>query len=44
MPSATDAEMASRDGRIWAIVAGEDVRFWHDRMQGFAEVSYRLVD
>ena len=27
-PSATDAAMAAPDGRLWLIVAGEEVRLW----------------
>jgi len=42
-PSATDRAMASGDGRIWAIVAGDDVTFWRDDRDGFAKLSY-LVD
>jgi desampylase len=29
-PSATDRASASGDGRVWAIIAGEQVRFWQD--------------
>lgn len=41
-PSATDREQASGDGRIWAIVAGEDVAFWRDTRKGFERVAVRL--
>jgi proteasome lid subunit RPN8/RPN11 len=34
-PSTTDAASAARDGRIWAIVAGQDVTFWRDSLSGF---------
>ena len=43
-PSATDQAMAARDGRIWAIVAGEELRFWRDAPQGFAALSYSTVE
>jgi proteasome lid subunit RPN8/RPN11 len=43
-PSATDRAMASGDGRVWAIVAGDDVAFWRDDTDGFAMLSYRVDD
>ena len=43
-PSKTDAAMASGDGRIWAIVAEETVRFWQDQPDGFAAVSYEVLE
>lgn len=42
LPSATDCEHASGDGRLWAIVAGGDVTFWRDGEGGFARVSCSL--
>lgn len=42
-PSAADQACAARDGRIWAIVAGEEVRFWQDAKEGFRALSYRVV-
>ena len=39
-PSATDAQMASGDGRIWAIAGGEDITFWRSTAEGFAPLSY----
>ncbi|WP_390586535.1 Mov34/MPN/PAD-1 family protein [Erythrobacter sp. MTPC3] len=42
-PSRTDRAMASRDGRIWAIVAGGDVMFWQDDEDGFRALSYEVV-
>ncbi len=39
-PSATDRAHASGDGRIWAIVAGEEIAFWRDGPQGFISLSY----
>lgn len=37
-PSATDCAQASGDGRIWAIVAGGEVRFYRDSLAGFVAV------
>ncbi|MCP5397485.1 MAG: M67 family metallopeptidase [Sphingomonadaceae bacterium] len=39
-PSATDQAMATGDGRIWAIIAGETVKFWRDGEEGFEALSY----
>ena len=39
-PSATDRACASGDGRIWAIIARDDIRFWKDGEQGFAALSF----
>lgn len=44
VPSSTDQAMASSDGRVWAIVAGAEVRFWEDRPGGFVELSYEIID
>ena len=43
-PSATDRACAAGDGRVWAIIAGEEVRFWRDDPQGFAALSYTPSD
>jgi predicted GIY-YIG superfamily endonuclease/proteasome lid subunit RPN8/RPN11 len=43
-PSATDCEMASGDGRVWAIVAMGDVTFWRVDRDGFAKLSYSVCD
>ena len=43
-PSATDAALASRDGRIWAIAASGVVTLWRDGPSGFEPLSYRLKD
>jgi len=43
-PSATDRELAARDGRIWAIVGGDDVTFWRDAEDGFAPLSFACRD
>jgi proteasome lid subunit RPN8/RPN11 len=43
-PSATDRASASGDGRVWAIVAGDDVAFWRDGKQGFVALSFTMID
>ncbi len=43
LPSATDCEHASGDGRVWAIIAGGEVTFWRDGENGFAALSYGVV-
>ena len=42
-PSATDRADASHDGKVWAIVAGGEVRFWRDLADGFEPLSSRVV-
>lgn len=42
-PSATDRASAAGDGRVWAIIAGGDVRFWRDAQAGFAALSYAVT-
>ncbi|PKP92536.1 MAG: peptidase [Alphaproteobacteria bacterium HGW-Alphaproteobacteria-14] len=43
-PSATDRAMAAHDGRIWAIIAGDEVRFWRDGDAGFAALSFTIIE
>lgn len=43
-PSATDRECSAGDGRIWAIVAGGEVRFWRDGAGGFEALSLRVLE
>ena len=43
-PSATDREQANGDGRVWAIVAGEGVTFWRDKIDGFEALPTRLIE
>ena len=43
LPSATDCEHASGDGRTWAIIAGGEVSFWRDGASGFEALSHSLV-
>ncbi len=43
-PSATDRAGAARDGRVWAIVAGEAVALWLDGPGGFEALSYTAID
>lgn len=35
VPSATDAAMAARDGKLWAIVADDTIGWWRDGPDGF---------
>ncbi|HEY0959123.1 MAG TPA: M67 family metallopeptidase [Novosphingobium sp.] len=44
VPSPTDCEHASGDGRAWAIVAGRSVAFWRDAPDGFEALPYDVVD
>jgi proteasome lid subunit RPN8/RPN11 len=41
-PSAADRAEAAGDGRVWAIVAGEDLRIWRDTPEGLCELSYSV--
>lgn len=43
-PSATDRAQAAHDGRVWAIIADGEVRFWRDGDDGFAPLSYACVE
>ncbi|MBM3596425.1 MAG: M67 family metallopeptidase [Alphaproteobacteria bacterium] len=43
LPSATDCEHASGDGRVWAIVAGGEVTFWRDGPDGFAAEDHYVI-
>lgn len=43
-PSATDRASAAGDGRVWAIIAGEDVAFWRDGEQGFVALPFTVCD
>lgn len=42
-PSATDAQDAARDGRIWVIVAGDAITCWRDGPDGFEPLSYAVT-
>jgi len=44
MPSATDRALSAGDGAIWAIAAGDDVRFWKDGEEGFSEHPFSLLE
>ena len=44
VPSATDQAAAARDGRIWAIIAADDLRLWRDGEAGFSPLSLCLTD
>lgn len=43
-PSVTDRARASADGRVWAIIAGEQIAFWRDGDQGFVALSFTTID
>ncbi len=43
-PSATDRARATRDGRVWAIVAGSKIGWWRDCEDGFVALSTAPVD
>ncbi|MEM9502146.1 MAG: M67 family metallopeptidase [Pseudomonadota bacterium] len=42
-PSETDRSQSARDGKVWAIVAGDDVMFWQDDPGGFHALSYEVA-
>lgn len=44
LPSATDCEHASGDGRVWAIVAGGEVTFWRDGEGGFDQIAVAVAN
>ncbi|MHA7819285.1 MAG: M67 family metallopeptidase [Erythrobacter sp.] len=44
IPSATDQAMAAHDGKVWAIIAGRNLRLWRDDPQGFAALSYSVTE
>ena len=39
VPSATDCKHSTGDGRIWAIIGGEEVAFWRDTANGFVPLD-----
>ena len=43
-PSKTDQDMADGTGKIWAIIGPGEVTFWQDDPDGFAELSYEIID
>ncbi len=43
-PSATDCAMAAHDGRIWAVIAGDEVRFWRDQPADFVALSFTIIE
>lgn len=43
VPSATDRAQAAHDGKVWAIVAGGEMRLFRDGEEGFAALSYEVV-
>ena len=43
-PSATDRACAAGDGKVWAIIAGAEVRLWRDDPEGFTPLSNSVCD
>ena len=43
LPSATDCEHSSGDGRAWAIIAGGQVALWRDGPDGFEALCYAVA-
>jgi len=43
-PSATDRALAAHDGRVWAILGEDGVKFWRDGDEGFEPLSYVIED
>ena len=44
VPSLTDQEQSACDGRVWAIAAGQEVRFWIDQPDGFELLEVITAD
>ena len=42
-PSQTDRAMSAGDGKVWAIVAGDEIKFWKDAPEGFEALSYAVA-
>ena len=42
-PSATDRASAAHDGKVWAIVAGDEVAFFRDGDERFEALSYAVL-
>ncbi|MDZ4139434.1 MAG: M67 family metallopeptidase [Erythrobacter sp.] len=43
-PSSTDRAMAAHDGRVWAIIAGDEVRLWRDGDADFVALSFTIIE
>ena len=43
-PSKTDQASAAGDGKTWAIIGQDEIRFWLDRPDGFKPLSYSITD
>ena len=43
VPSTTDQAQSARDGKVWAIIAGENLALWRDNPFGFDMLSYTTV-
>ena len=42
-PSATDRAQAAHDGRVWAIIAHGEIRFFRDGEERFEALSYEVL-
>lgn len=42
-PSDTDRASAAHDGKVWAVVASNDVTFWRDDPSDFVPLSYSVI-
>ena len=42
-PSITDRAMAAGDGKVWAIIAADQIGFWRDEPDGFCALTYSVV-
>ena len=42
-PSPTDRASAAHDGKVWAIAANGQVRFFRDGEDGFEALSYEVA-
>jgi len=43
-PSVTDREMAAHDGKVWAIIGQDKIKFWRDSHEGFEPLSYSVTE
>ncbi|MDJ0643814.1 MAG: M67 family metallopeptidase [Erythrobacter sp.] len=43
LPSDTDRASSARDGKVWAIIGYDGLRFWVDAPDGFRALSYAIA-
>ncbi len=43
LPSDTDRSNSPRDGKVWAIIGYDGLRFWEDTPDGFRALSYQIA-